>query len=220
MLWNVPQSILFFGFGILDFVNTEFIDSIKNHQTTFGLELSEAEIERLADYYELVQKHNPLLHLVAPCSAEEFATRHILESLTLLDYLPQDARFADVGTGAGLPSIPCLLVREDLKVVLIESKIKKANFLTEVVTNLGIANRSTIINRQFDEVTQKEFSIVTCRALDKFAEKLPRLMKWSGKRSLLLFGGDSLRNALEKQKAQFHEKLMPLSERRYLFVIN
>lgn len=185
----------------------------------FGLALSDAVVERLADYYEMVQKHNPLLHLVAPCSPEEFATRHILESLTLLKYLPDNTRFADVGTGAGLPSIPCLLVRDDLNANLIESKIKKANFLNEAIANLSLAERATVVNRQFEEVSEKDFSTVTCRALDKFTEKLPRLLKWSGKRSLLLFGGDSLREALNKQKAQFHEKLMPLSERRYLLVI-
>ena len=200
-------------------MNSEFVDSIKKHQTAFGLALSDAVVERLADYYELVQKHNPLLHLVAPCSAEEFAIRHILESLTLLEYLPDNARFADVGTGAGLPAIPCLLVRDDLNAVLIESKIKKANFLDEAVIRFDLMERAAIINRQFEEVSEKDFSVVTCRALDKFTEKLPRLLKWSGKRTLLLFGGDSLREALNKQKAQFREKLMPLSERRYLFVI-
>jgi 16S rRNA (guanine527-N7)-methyltransferase len=200
-------------------VNTEFINSIKTRQAAFGLELSDAAINRLADNYKIVQKHNPLLHLVAPCSPEEFATRHILESLTLLEYLPQNARFADVGTGAGLPAMPCLLVRDDLNAILIESKIKKANFLNEAVMHLGLTERATVDNRQFEEINEKAFSIVTCRALDKFTEKLPKLLKWSGKRSLLLFGGDSLREALNKQKAQFREKLMPISERRYLFVI-
>ena len=201
-------------------MNTEFINSIKNHQTAFGLDLSDAIIVRLADYYEFVQKHNPLLHLVAPCSPEEFATRHILESLTLLEHLPEKARFADVGTGAGLPSIPCLLVRDDLSAVLIESKIKKANFLLEAVNHLDIAKRAKIIDRQFEEVVATDFSIVTCRALDKFVEKLPRLLKWSKKRNLLLFGGDSLREALQNNGLRFEEKLMPLSERRYLYILD
>src|SRR3954454_483659 len=106
----------------------EFIQAIRTHQTAFGVDLSDPAIERLAGYYELVMEHNPLLHLIGPCSPEEFAIRHILESLTLLEYLPRGAKFVDVGAGAGLPSIPCLLVREDLKAVLIESKEKKVGF--------------------------------------------------------------------------------------------
>jgi 16S rRNA (guanine527-N7)-methyltransferase len=200
-------------------VKTEFIESIKKHQVAFDLELSDAAVERLADYYALVQEHNLILHLVAPCSPEEFAIRHILESLTLLEFLPEGTCFADVGAGAGLPSIPCLLVRDDLSAVLIESKIKKAKFLETVANELSLSGRIQIINRQFEEAEQGPFSIVTCRALDKFTEKLPRLLKWSKKRKLLLFGGNNLREALQKEYQQFKEKLMPLSEQRFLYIL-
>jgi len=201
-------------------VKTEFIDAIKNHQAAFELALSDTAIDRLAAYYELVQKHNPLLHLVAPCRPEEFATRHILESLTLLEYIPENARFADVGTGAGLPGIPVLLVRKDLSAVLIESKIKKAKFIVSATAQLGISEQAEIVNRQFEEVDDSNFSMVTCRALDRFTEKLPRLVKWSGKRTLLLFGGNGLREALQKEGMLFEDRLMPLSEQRFLFIVN
>lgn len=197
----------------------EFIDAVRSNLTAFDLTLTDEAVERLADYYQIVQEHNLVLHLVAPCSAEEFAVRHILESLTLLAFLPQNARFADVGTGAGLPSIPCLIVRHDLSAVLIESKAKKAAYLIPAVAQLGIAERAKIVNRQFEEVVTKDFSIVTCRALDKFSEKLPRMLKWAGRRKLLFFGGNALDGALKKARVKFDRRLMPLSEQRYLFAI-
>jgi len=197
----------------------QFISSITQHQSAFGVELAVEKIERLADYYDLVIEHNPLLHLVAPCSAEEFAIRHILESLTLLEHLPHGAKFADVGAGAGLPSIPCLLVRQDLRAVLIESKEKKSKFLDLAVKNLGISSRAAIVNKQFQEVRPADCGSVTCRALHKFTEKLPRLLSWKKQRQLLLFGGPNLREALEAQKVSYIEKLMPMSEQRYLFVL-
>ena len=198
----------------------EFAESIRKHQGAFGLNLSDEKIYALADYYELVQNNNPLLHLVAPCSAEEFAVRHILESLTILEFLPRNARFADVGTGAGLPSIPCLIVREDLRGVLIESKLKKAKFLEEVSAKCAVASRARIINRQFEEIEAPAVAVsqITCRALDKFTQKLPRLLKWSKGRSLLFFGGYALRDELKKHGVKFQEKLMPLSDRRFLFI--
>jgi 16S rRNA (guanine527-N7)-methyltransferase len=121
----------------------ELTSAIRTHQSAFGIDLTDEQIERLANYYEIVQEHNPLLHLVAPCSPEEFAIRHILESLTLLDHLPKGAKFADVGTGAGLPSIPCLLVRGDLQAVLIESKEKKTKFLEDAIKKLGLKSRDS-----------------------------------------------------------------------------
>lgn len=200
-------------------MRTEFIAALTEKQTDFGTSLDDLQIERLADYFELVQQHNPLLHLVAPSSPEEFATRHILESMTLLAYFPKNARFADVGTGAGLPSIPCLIAREDLTALLIESKEKKTNYLNAAVIELGLASRVEIVNKQFEEVKLGQASHVTCRALDKFTDKLPRLLKWSGRRKLLLFGGPSLGDTLTRYGREYEKRLMPLSERRYLFIV-
>lgn len=199
-------------------VRDEFTKSIKLNQPAFGVDLSDDVIERLADYYELVQEHNPILHLVGPCSPEEFATRHILESLTLLEFLPVSARFADVGAGAGLPSIPCLIAREDLRAVLIESKEKKAAFLRVVMPKLGLENCTKVINKQFSEVTRPHVSHVTCRALDKFSERLRPLLKWSADRELLFFGGKGLRDEMQGLGLRVSEKLMPLSEHRFLFI--
>jgi len=199
-------------------MSEKFIETIQNHQADFGLKLEKNHLEKLADYYELVQKNNPILHLVGPSSEEEFAIRHILESLTLLEFLPRNAKFADVGTGAGLPSIPCLLVREDLGGTLIESKLKKAAFLQEALSKCGLENRTNIINRQFEEISKTAVSYVTCRALDKFTQKLPKLLKWSKGTGLLFFGGNSLREELLKNRVKFREKLMPFSEQRYLFI--
>lgn len=201
-------------------MRSEFITAIKANHNAFGIELSETGIERLADYYELVQEHNPLLHLVGPGSPEEFAIRHVLESLMLLDYLPKGAKFADVGTGAGLPSIPCLLVREDLRAILIESKEKKAGFLRSAVQALGLSGRAEVINRQFDEADPSNCEFVTCRALDKFSEKLLRLLRWSKQRRSLFFGGKNLSEALQKQSIKFDQHLMPMSEQRFLFILH
>jgi len=200
-------------------VRNEFINALKENQNTFGIELPEAAVERLANHYELVQEHNPLLHLVGPSSPEEFAVRHVLESLTMLEFLLPGASFADVGTGAGFPAIPCLIVREDLSGMLIESKKKKSAFLTDAVHRLGIAERATVLNKQFAEIPDPGSSVVCCRALDKFTSVLPKLLKWTGKRRALLFGGPSLREGLRSNGNSFTEKLMPLSEQRYLFII-
>ena len=199
-------------------MRSEFINAVKTHQAAFNIKLPAQTIEHLADYYALVREHNPILHLVGPCSPEEFAVRHILESLAMLEYLPQGARFADVGPGAGLPSIPCLIVRRDLKTVLIESKVKKANFLVKAVADLGTADRTRIVNRQFEEAGSEQFSVVACRALDKFAQKLPRLIKWAKGRRLLLFGGPALGEALSRLGVQHKRALLPESEQRYLFI--
>jgi 16S rRNA (guanine527-N7)-methyltransferase len=199
--------------------SAELIGKIATEQSAFGLSLSDGQIARLADYYELIIEYNPLLHLVGPCSPAEFATRHILESLTLLEFLPAGAKFADVGSGGGLPAIPCLIVREDLSALLIESKEKKARFLQLACDSLQLNSRAGVENKQFAEVDIAGCSAVSCRALEKFAERLPRLVKWAEKRPLLLFAGEDLPDTLAKAGRRIRASCrMPLSERRYLFV--
>lgn len=196
----------------------QFIRAFEENQAHFGVSLSTEKIFNLVRYYEFVEKHNALLHLVAPAPPETFAVRHVLESLAMLEFLPNGAHLVDVGAGAGLPSIPCLIARADLRGALIESKLKKAKFLEEAIAECKLKERAEIFNRQFEELPKPAVSFVTCRALDKFTEKLPKLLKWSGGCSLLFYGGNALRDALEKDGVKFTEKLMPLSEQRFLFV--
>jgi 16S rRNA (guanine527-N7)-methyltransferase len=199
-------------------MRAEFIEALRSNEAAFGVSLDDETIDRLADHFEIVQQNNEFLHLTGPSSVSEFVVRHTLESLMLLDHLPRDARFADIGPGGGFPSIPCLVSRIDTSVILIESKEKKAEFLRQTVETLALTDRTEVIARQFEEVVIKDFSVVTCRALDKFVYKLPRLLRWSKGKRFVFFGGPSLEEALRRSKTSFEKQLLPLSEQRYLFV--
>ena len=197
----------------------QFIRAFETHRESFGISLSTEKIFNLARYYELVEKHNPILHLVAPSNIETFVVRHILESLFAEKFLPQNARFADIGAGAGLPSVPLLIGRKDTRGFLIESKLKKADFLKEVLQKCELENRAEILNRQFEELAKPDdIDFVTCRALDKFTQKLPKILKWLRKSKLLLFGGNNLSEELVKHGVKFEQKLIPQSEQRFLFI--
>ena len=196
----------------------QFIRALESNQEAFGISLSVEKIFNLTKYYELVCKHNDILHLVAPSPPETFAVRHILESLFAERFLPKNARFADIGAGAGLPCVPCLIARKDLHGFLIESKLKKANFLQEVLAECRLEDRADILNRQFEELEKPDVDFITCRALDKFIEKLPRILKWSKDCGLLFFGGNNLGANLEKLGVKFERKLIPQSEQRFLFI--
>lgn len=195
-------------------------NAILENQPHFGLDLSAEAIEGLGEHYRLVQEHNGLLHLVAPCSPAEFAIRHILESLTLLRHLPQGASLTDIGPGGGFPSIPCLIVRSDLRAVLIESKKRKADLLVTISLQLSIADRVTVMNTAFEETAKLDTDRVVCRALDRFSYKIPKILKRADGVPFLFFGGENIESELSRQGRQFEKELMPLSDNRYLFIEN
>ena len=197
----------------------EFDKALASHAPGFGVRLDEETRRRLGDYFELVARWNPRLHLVAPCPPAELATRHVLESLTALPFIHAGATVLDVGSGAGLPAIPCLVARQDLKAVLVESSQKKAVFLREALSRLGLSERARVVAERFEKVDPPAAAYLTCRAIERFAEILPSLVAWSVYvPTLLLFGGEGLREPLENQGLPFEMFRVPESERRFLFV--
>lgn len=198
----------------------DFRDALAAHAEGFGVRLGEAQERRLADYFEMLGRWNERLHLVAPCAPSEFAVRHVLESLFALEHIPAGSSLADVGSGGGLPVIPCLVARADLRATLYEASTKKSVFLREAVGALGLKDVARIVNARFEETVAPHVNTVTCRALEHFTEMLPQLVEWSptGAR-LLLFGGATLREAIEREGLAFKPLHIPESERRFLFVV-
>src|SRR5215217_3275270 len=194
-----------------------FEQSVVSNMGSFNVDLPSETITRLREYYSLLTRWNDRLHLVAPCPPEEFVVRHVLESLLLLPHLPPNATIADIGSGGGLPLIPCLIARPDLNVTLIESSQKKVVFLREASNRLDL--HTTILARAFEDIPAPQVSFVTCRALDQFMRKLPALINWTPRGStMLLFGGETLAEQLRRASVNFEQLLIPKSEKRYLFL--
>ena len=197
----------------------EFALTLKLAAPYYSLELKSEDIAALTRYYNLIRKWNPRLHLVASCSPEEFARRHVLESLTLLQHLPLDARVVDIGSGGGLPIIPCLLVRDDLRATLIESSSKKAVFLREALRNIRAPSRARTIVERFENVEAPEAGFVTCRALEEFAAAIPTIIKWAPPgTTFLLFAGEQLRVEIESRLKSVVAERLPESDARFLVI--
>ncbi|HEY0405456.1 MAG TPA: RsmG family class I SAM-dependent methyltransferase [Pyrinomonadaceae bacterium] len=199
----------------------EFQRALQTHAPRFGLTLAAETTTRLSEYYEQVNLWNARLHLVAPCPPAQFATRHILESLLAAQHLPARARIADVGSGAGLPVIPCLIARPDLQgATLIEANARKSIFLRETLRRVALQSQAVVVNERFEAIKAPAVEAVTCRALERFTEKFDELVRWSPPTSaLLFFGGPSLGARIEAARLPFSTVHLPESEQRYLFII-
>lgn len=198
----------------------DFEAALMTNAPAYNVEISTETLQQLTAYYQLILLWNPRLHLVAPCSSDEFARRHILESLLLYPHLLKAAKIVDIGSGAGLPIIPCLISRPDLSAVLFEAAKRKAVFLREALSLVGRSNAARVLAERFETAATPDCEYITSRALDRFTQILPRLIEWAPQQcTLLLFGGDKLGGALEMQGLNYSQIRVPNTEQRFLFIV-
>ncbi|WP_327184021.1 16S rRNA (guanine(527)-N(7))-methyltransferase RsmG [Streptomyces sp. NBC_01334] len=126
-------------------------------------------------YAELLAEAGVQRGLIGPREVPRLWERHMLNCAVLSEVVPEGVTVCDVGSGAGLPGIPLALVREDLKITLLEPLLRRTNFLTEVVELLGL-DHVTVARGRAEEVmgTMPPVHVVTARAV----APLDRLATW------------------------------------------
>lgn len=144
-------------------------DTVARGLDAAGLDASQAPVETLTRYLNLLRQWNRVYNLTGIRDARELVERHLVESLSLKPLLRGD-RVADVGTGAGLPGIPLAAAEPERRFVLIESRAKRARFLRHVVGALGLANATVAHCRVEDLPSTTPFATVLARAVAPPAE--------------------------------------------------
>jgi 16S rRNA (guanine527-N7)-methyltransferase len=134
--------------------------------------------DRFADavrYAELLAEAGVQRGLIGPREVPRLWERHLLNCAVLSEVVPEGVTVCDVGSGAGLPGIPLALVREDIKITLLEPLLRRTNFLTEVVELLGL-DHVTVVRGPAGAVMGKlpAGHVVTARAV----APLDRLAAW------------------------------------------
>jgi 16S rRNA (guanine527-N7)-methyltransferase len=102
-------------------------------------DLSAEQLAKFETYYAMLADWNTRLNLTAITGPEDVVKKHFLDSFAAAPYLIDGASMMDVGTGAGFPGIPLLILRPDLKVTLMDSQHKKLVFLEAVLKELGLS---------------------------------------------------------------------------------
>jgi len=110
--------------------------------------LPDGYVERAAAFAALLLQANQRLNLTRVTQASEVARLHLLDALAALPLLPAAGPAAvDLGSGGGVPGIPLALARPDVSWILVDSVRKKAEVLTSMVSELGLANVSVVAER-------------------------------------------------------------------------
>lgn len=158
-------------------------------------------------YAALLMTDGVVRGLIGPRESERLWDRHLLNCAVVASLIPTGADVIDVGSGAGLPGVPLAIARPDLTIVLLEPMERRATFLSEVVTVLGLS-RTSVVRARAEEAARgrarlEPAAVVTARAvaaLDKLAAWCLPLVAEGG-RVLALKGESAADEVSQHQKA-------------------
>lgn len=151
----------------------ETVARLSRRITRAGGTASPEQVTSLAAYVELLARWNKKINLTAlpvdPLS-DDAADRLIVEPvLGARRLLGSDRLLIDVGTGGGSPAIPLAIMAPEIRLVMVEVKVRKSAFLREVVRQLGLT-KAMVENCRVEELLSKSeyheaVDVVTVRAV-------------------------------------------------------
>lgn len=123
----------------------------------WNIEIDKEKLNKFKIYMDYLLEYNSHTNLTAIEDEEEIYKKHFLDSISvLLAEIPQGAKVIDVGTGAGFPSVPTKIMREDIDLYLLDSLNKRITFLEELSRKLNLSKVTCIHSRAEDGARKKE----------------------------------------------------------------
>ena len=119
----------------------EFADRLGRRAKKAGIRLPDGLPARLEAYYRLLESWNAKINLTAldlTTGPDSTFDRLLIEPLVAARHVAEGARVIDIGSGGGSPAIPLQLARPDLRMTLVEAKVRKCAFLREAGRQLEI----------------------------------------------------------------------------------
>lgn len=133
-----------------------------------GVELVFGErASAIGDYARILSTTGVDHGLVGPREVPRLWERHILNCGVVAPALPEGARVADVGSGAGLPGLVWAVARPDVEMHLVEPLLRRTRWLEDTVAALGLTNVTIHRARAEAMVGELEVDVVTARAVSR-----------------------------------------------------
>lgn len=133
---------------------------------------------RLETLVAMLATENQRQNLVSAASLKSMWLRHIVDSAQLLRYVPSETSspWLDLGTGAGFPGLVIAALRPEIKVVMVESRARRVEWLESASSAMGLTN-ACVIGLTVEKVPSRPFRVISARA---FAP-LPKLLTLSAR---------------------------------------
>lgn len=198
-------------------------EAVRRALGEFQIPAEDGQVLKIQQYMKMLLTWNEKINLTAIRDPLEILYRHFCESMYAAVAVPlEKGRLADVGSGGGFPGLPLKILRPNLEVFLVESNVKKATFLAEVVRELGLTDIHVLVSR-YEELSEElvPLDTVCSRAVGEFVP----FLKWAGseriaaRQAILWIGGRDLDEVRRIGGWEWREAIaVPHSIRRFLLV--
>lgn len=130
--------------------------------------IDETQTALFKQYVDLLNRWNKTYNLTAVRELRDMIPLHVFDSLVVADFLKGD-NCLDVGSGAGLPTIPLAIIQPERQFTALDTNGKKTRFIQQAVIELGLNNVSVVQTRveswqsddvKFDAVISRAFASI------------------------------------------------------------
>ena len=136
----------------------------------------ETALDRFEIYHRLLSEWNEKMNLTAITDPVAVAEKHFADSLAALPYLKPGMKVVDVGTGAGFPGVPLLIMEPGLELTLADSLQKRLTFLDALLKELGL--KAALVHGRAEDLGQnKLYREQFDAALSRAVANLPVLLE-------------------------------------------
>jgi 16S rRNA (guanine527-N7)-methyltransferase len=119
-------------------------DQLEAGLRALGIPHAAAVSAKLIHFGKVLLEENKRTNLTGARSIDDLIKEHFLDSLAPLKFVELVQPIVDVGSGAGFPGIPAAIAFPNKKIVLLEPRAKRAEFLSVAARKLGLKNVSVI----------------------------------------------------------------------------
>ena len=169
------------------------------------MDIDNVSAEKFAVYMELLREWNEKINLTAITDEEGILVKHFFDSCSISEFVDNNSKIIDVGTGAGFPGLPLKIVNDTLNLTLVDSLNKRIKFLNEVKNKLGLKNVETLHGRAedvgIDNKYREKYDFAVSRAVAELrilVEYLLPLVKVGGK--VIAMKGPNIDEEVENAK--------------------
>lgn len=135
--------------------------------------MTEKQKFQFETYYQLLVQWNKQINLTNITERTLVYEKHFYDSLTIAFHIPMQniRKMVDIGSGAGFPSIPLVIMFPNIKLTIIDSLMKRMVFLQQLIQQLSLTT-VTCIHGRAEQIAHQpmhrdQYDLVTARAVAK-----------------------------------------------------